>query len=164
CFDGSDDAANAIGSAGRLLGGKPAVVLTVCEPIRLWSPSDPATILDVPIGRLLAKRMDLDEIADTVSQDEVTRGVQLARDAGFEARGRVEHGKPWRVICDVGDEVEAAIIVLGARGLSRMQSALLGSVSQAVSTHAGRPVLIVHPARVQSDRTASSASRSRAGQ
>jgi nucleotide-binding universal stress UspA family protein len=149
CFDGSDDAANAIQSAGRLLGGQPAVVLTVCESMKLWSPWDPATILDVPIGRFLAKRMDLDEIADRVTEDEMGRGVQLARDAGFEAQGRIEHGKPWRVICDVGDELDAAVIALGARGLSRMQSALLGSVSQAVSTHAGRPVLIVHPARPQ---------------
>ena len=149
CFDGSGDAANAIQSAGRLFGGQPAVVLTVGEPIKLWSPSDPATALDIPIGRFLAKRMDLDEIADTVTEEEMSRGVQLARDAGFEARGRIEHGKPWRVICDVGDELDAAVIALGARGLSRLQSALLGSVSQAVSTHAGRPVLIVHPARAQ---------------
>jgi Universal stress protein family len=101
CFDGLDDAANAIVAAGRLLGPRPAVVITVLEPVKLWSPSDPATILDAPIGKLLSKRLELD----------------------------------------------ASAVVLGARGLTRMQSALLGSVSSRVSAHAGRPVLIIHQSR-----------------
>lgn len=144
CFDGSDDAADAIATAGSLLGPRPAVVITVCEPIKPWSPSDPATILEAPIGKLLSKTLELDEIADEAAQDEVNRGVELARAAGFQAEGRVAHGKAWRTICDLADEFDAGVIVLGARGLSRIQSALLGSVSAAVSVHAGRPVLIVH--------------------
>jgi nucleotide-binding universal stress UspA family protein len=146
CFDGSDDAANAIAAAGRLFGGRSAVLLSVCEPIPLWRPSDPATILDAPIGRLLSKALELEEIADEVTQDQVSRGVELGRAAGFETEGRMIRGKPWKAICDVADEIDAAVIVLGARGLSRVQSALLGSVSAAVSVHTGRPVLIVHPA------------------
>lgn len=144
CFDGSDDAANAIATAGRLLGPRPAVVITVSEPIRLWSPSDPATILDAPIGRLLSRALQFDEIADEVAQRQVGRGVEFARAAGFRAQGRVAHGKAWRAICDAADELDAVAIVLGARGLTRLQSALLGSVSAAVSIHAGRPVLIIH--------------------
>jgi nucleotide-binding universal stress UspA family protein len=147
CFDGSDDAANAIASAGELLGPRAAVVLTVCEPIRLWQPSDPATILDAPIGRLLAKALELDEIADEVAKEELDRGIELARGAGFQAQGRLAHGKAWRAICDVAAELGAVAIVLGARGLSHVQSALLGSVSASVSVHAGRPVLIVHRGR-----------------
>jgi nucleotide-binding universal stress UspA family protein len=146
CFDGSDDAANAIDAAGRLLGGRSAVVLGICEPIPAWKPSDPATILEAPIGRLLSKALELEEIADEVTHEQVSRGVQLARAAGFHAEGRVAPGKPWKAICEVANELDAAVIVLGARGLSRVQSALLGSVSAAVSVHAGRPVLIVHSA------------------
>jgi nucleotide-binding universal stress UspA family protein len=144
CFDGSEDAAEAIAGAGELFGSRPAVVLTVQEPIRSFQPSDPATILDAPIGRLLSKTLELDEIADEVAQDEVNRAIELARASGFQATGRVVHGKAWKAICDVAAELDAAVIVLGARGLSRVQSALLGSVSAAVSVHAGRPVLIVH--------------------
>jgi nucleotide-binding universal stress UspA family protein len=147
CFDGSEDAAAAIASAGELLGSRPAVVLTVQEPIRSWQPYDPATILDAPIGRLLSKALELEEIADEVAHDEAKRGAELARAAGFEAQVRVARGKAWRAICDAAGDLDAAVIVLGARGLSRVQSALLGSVSAAVSVHAGRPVLIVHPGR-----------------
>ena len=49
-FDDSDEAANAIATAGLLLGPRPAVVITLCEPTKVWSPSDPATILEAPLG------------------------------------------------------------------------------------------------------------------
>lgn len=144
CFDGSDNAAAAIVTAGELLGPRSALVLTVTEPIKLWHPSDPATILDAPVGKLLAKALELEQLADQFAQDEMNRGVELARAAGFDARGRLAHGKAWRAICDLAAEVDAAAIVLGARGLSRVQSALLGSVSAAVSSQTRIPVLIVH--------------------
>jgi nucleotide-binding universal stress UspA family protein len=144
CFDGSSDAENAISTAAELLGPRHAVVVTVNEPVRHWEPSDPATILDAPIGRLLSKALELDEIADEVAQEQVSRGVLLAREAGFEAQGRVARGRAWKAICDLADELDAAVIVVGASGLSRVQSALLGSVSAAVSVHAERPVLIMH--------------------
>jgi hypothetical protein len=48
CFDGSNDAATAIAKAGELLGPRTAVVLTVWEPVALWQPYDPATILTAP--------------------------------------------------------------------------------------------------------------------
>lgn len=144
CFDGSSDAEFAIRTAASLLGPRPAVVVTVSEPLRLWEPSDPATVLDAPIGMLASKALKLEEIIDEVAQEQVNRGVELARSAGLDAQGRVARGKPWRAICDVANQIDAEAIVLGARGLSRIESALLGSVSTAVSSHAGRPVLIVH--------------------
>lgn len=143
CFDGSSDAENAIRGAGDLLGPRAAVVVTVSEPLKLWEPSDPATVLDAPIGKLLSKALRLEEIIDEVAQEQVNRGVSLARAAGFDARGRVARGKPWRAICEVANQIDADAIVLGARGLSRVESALLGSVSAAVSSHAARPVLIL---------------------
>lgn len=147
CFDGSSDAENAISEAGGLLGPRPATVLTVSEPIRLWEPSDPATLLEVPVQKVLSKALELDEIGDEVAQEQLRRGMELARAAGFDPRGRMVRGKAWRTICDIAEEIDAAAVVLGARGLSRVQSALLGSVSAAVSVHTERPVVIVHGPR-----------------
>ena len=74
------------------------------------------------------------------------RGIALAIEAGFQAQGRLEEGKPWRMICRVADELGAEPIVMGARGLGRVESALLGSVSTAVVFHARHPLLVVpHP-------------------
>ena len=142
CFDGSDDAADAISRAAELLGARAAVVLTTWEPVRTWAAYDPVTIISAPLSRLTSEQLGLDEIAAGVAGETVARGVELARAAGFDARGRVAEGKAWRTICAVGEELDAAVIVLGARGLSRVKSALLGSVSATVALHARQPVLI----------------------
>jgi nucleotide-binding universal stress UspA family protein len=143
CFDGSDDAAAAITAAGRLLAGRQAVVLTVWEPVAMWEPYDPATIISAPLSKLASHALGVDEVSQELAQEKADRGVRLADEAGFTAEGRVLRGKPWRVICDLGQELDADPIVVGARGLSRVQSVLLGSVSSAVVAHAERPVLVI---------------------
>jgi nucleotide-binding universal stress UspA family protein len=147
CFDGSEDAAVAIAAAARDLSGSEAVVLTVWEPVHSWAPYDPATILTAPVSRLASNALGLDEAARDVAQERMERGTVLAAEAGFRATGRLEEGKPWRIICQVALELGADPIVMGARGLGRMESVLLGSVSLAVVHHARRPVLVVphHP-------------------
>jgi len=143
CFDGSADAANAIAVAGTLLGPGEATVLTVWEPVAVWQPYDPAAVLSAGVTRLSSERLGLDEIASEIARATMRRGVELAREAGFSASGELKSGKTWRAICEAAEEVQAAPIVLGARGLSRVQSLLLGSVSSAVAAHANRALLIV---------------------
>src|ERR1700756_5520353 len=98
CFDGSPDAANAIAGAAGLLGPRPATVLTVREPLELWAPYDPATIVDAGLAKLLAKPLGLDEIADEIARKQLDTGLELANAAGFTADGRIADGKPWRAI------------------------------------------------------------------
>ena len=143
CFDGSADAANAIAVAGTLLGPGEATVLTVWEPVGVWQPYDPAAVLSAGVTRLSSERLGLDEIASEIARATMRRGVELAREAGFSASGKLKSGKAWRAICEAAEEIEAVPIVLGARGLSRVQSLLLGSVSGAVAAHARRALLIV---------------------
>lgn len=143
CFDGSDDAAAAIATAGAMLAPREAVVLTVWEPVASWAPSDPATILSAPLSRLVSKALGFDEAVRDVARELTEQGTELATQAGFQAQERLEKGKPWHVICRVADELNSEPIVVGARGLGRVESTLLGSVSSAVVFHAKRPVLVV---------------------
>jgi nucleotide-binding universal stress UspA family protein len=143
CFDGSEDAAAAIAEAGRVLSPRDAVVLTVWEPVAVWEPYDPATVLSAPLARLASNALGLDEIARELAQEKLANGVAHTREAGFEVQGRIAKGKAWRTICEVAAEVEADVIVLGARGLGRIEAAVLGSVSSAVVVHAKRKVLVV---------------------
>ena len=143
CFDGSDDASVAIAQAAELLAPRRAVVLTVWEPVATWEPYDPATALSAPMSRLVSRELGVDQTAAELAEEKVKQGVALASSAGFAAQGRMAHGKTWKAICDVAGEIDAATIVLGARGLSQMGSLLLGSVSSAVLAHAKRPVLVV---------------------
>jgi nucleotide-binding universal stress UspA family protein len=143
CYDGSDEATAAIAAAGRIVSERDAVVVSVWEPIAVWQPYDPGALLSAGVAKLGSDRLGLDEIAQEVAAETMAKGVERARAAGFDAQGQTVGGKPWRAICDLAAELDARLIVLGARGLSRMQSALLGSVSGAVVVHARRPVLVI---------------------
>jgi nucleotide-binding universal stress UspA family protein len=158
CFDGSDDATRAIERAGELLGPRSAIVLTVSQPIETWEPYDPSP-LSTLVAMLGSKALKLDELATELASDDVDRGLGIAQAAGFRATGRIAHGKPWRAICDAADELDASVIVVGARGRSPVQSALLGGVSSAVTTHAHRPVLVVRPGERATSPAAASAAR-----
>lgn len=159
CYDGSEGARRAIRESGRLLGGGPAVVLTVWE-----SPSS-ALLRRKPLEATELGR-ELKGISEDVAQEldagiadqaraTALEGVELARDAGFQAEpearraiaGTAERDTVtvWRAILDVADEKGAEAIVLGARGRSGLESAVLGSVSYGVVHNSARPVLVVPP-------------------
>jgi len=67
----------------------------------------------------------------------------IAREAGVKASTASEHGPASDVIVELADRVEADLIVVGSRGLSRTQRMMLGSVSHRVAHHAGCDVLVV---------------------
>jgi nucleotide-binding universal stress UspA family protein len=74
-------------------------------------------------------------------------GAQLAKAAGFAADARADLNAPtWRGVVEAADEIDAAAIVLGSRGLTGIRELVEGSLSHELADHAGRPVLIV-PAR-----------------
>ena len=147
CFDGSDNAADAIAEAGTLFFGRPALVLMAWEPVGNLEVYDPATIVTTPLTDVASRVLDLEEIEAEVAQDVAQRGVKLAAAAGFIVEGRAVKGRASHVICDVAQEIDAAAIVMGARGHLRLGSLRLGSVSSVVLADAHRPVLIVPASR-----------------
>jgi nucleotide-binding universal stress UspA family protein len=71
----------------------------------------------------------------------------LAEEAGAEFEELIILGRPDQSILAVAEELGADPIVLGAEGKSRMERALIGSVSEEVLRYANRTVLVVggHP-------------------
>lgn len=55
----------------------------------------------------------------------------------------LRQGDPKDVVCQVADEMEADLIIMGSRGLKRLQSILSNSVSQYVFQLSSRPMLLV---------------------
>jgi nucleotide-binding universal stress UspA family protein len=55
----------------------------------------------------------------------------------------MRQGDPKYVVCQVADEIEADLIIMGSRGLKRLQSILGNSVSQYVFQLSSRPMLLV---------------------
>jgi nucleotide-binding universal stress UspA family protein len=140
CYDGSENADHAISVAADLFGPAKAVVLdigaelTTAESLASVSPVVPGAAFE-----------DLNT-ADALARAQA--GAERASQAGFAAEPRAELASPyWEGIVNVADEIDAAVIVLGSRGLSGAKEALLGSVSHAVAEHSTRPVLIVPPSK-----------------
>jgi nucleotide-binding universal stress UspA family protein len=63
---------------------------------------------------------------------------------GVEKPGEIFHGNPGEVIPSLAAERDSDLIVLGARGLSYLQSMIIGSTTEQVLKSAPCPVLIVH--------------------
>lgn len=138
CYDGSADAERAVDAAAALLGRRQAVVLTVAPPMT-FAEAAAATSSVVP-GSAFEKVNKADALR------RARAGVGSALQAGLEAQPRVEIAPTtWRAIVDVADELDAAVIVIGSRGLTGVRELARGSVSHDVATHARRPVLIVPP-------------------
>jgi nucleotide-binding universal stress UspA family protein len=55
----------------------------------------------------------------------------------------LRQGDPKDIVCRVAEEVDADLIIMGSRGLKRIQSILENSVSQYVFQLASRPMLLV---------------------
>ena len=55
----------------------------------------------------------------------------------------LREGDPKDIVCRVAEEVDADLIIMGSRGLKRIQSILENSVSQYVFQLADRPMLLV---------------------
>jgi nucleotide-binding universal stress UspA family protein len=138
CYDGSPGAARAIEAAAKLLGPRHAVVVDVTTAI---TPAESLASVQPVVPSDAFEELNLSE-ANLVA----AKGAQLARASGFEAEARAPLETPtWEAIVDVADEVDAAVIVIGSRGLDGPHQFFEGSVSHAVAEHAGRPVLIVPP-------------------
>ena len=123
CYDASEEAAAAIAAAAERLSSREAIVVTVQETIAKWEPDGPRDVTSETAAML--DSLDPDDAAAELSHDVLRKGVELARAAGFDAGGRAVGGKTWRAICDLADELDASTIVLGARGLSRVQSVVI---------------------------------------
>jgi nucleotide-binding universal stress UspA family protein len=143
-YDGSDDAAAAIRSAGHLLAPRPAIVAHVWDSLA-------ALLLHTDVRGLTGSMREAAEELDEEDRRDAERiaaeGAELAREAGFDAEAHALQGKPkaWPTLLAKADEMDAAVVVIGSRGQGAVRSALFGSVSSGLLHHAHRPLLVVPP-------------------
>ncbi|WP_341526077.1 universal stress protein [Nostoc sp. UHCC 0302] len=82
-----------------------------------------------------------------VSPEVVAKLLQNARSLfsqqGIQAEVLERQGKPAFTICDVADEIEASLIIMGCRGLGLTEEGATDSVTTRVINLSPCPVLIV---------------------
>lgn len=142
CTDGSARADDAALRAVALVAGRPVTALHVWEPIGQWGLGNP---FGAYIEKLSGAVDELDAIAEAHSRELVDRLASRLTDSGVAATPltvRSDQGV-WQTILREAEHADAAVLVLGARGLSAAGELLLGSTSSAVLHHSKRPVLIV---------------------
>ena len=150
-YDGSADSQAAIDTAGELLKGQPATVLTVWEQL---SDLVARTGSGMAIGDI--DFVSVDKSSEDQARERAEEGSERAKRAGLEpvARTSVRENSIAATILAQADEVGASVIVLGTRGLTGLKSLLLGSVSHGVLQHADRPVVVVPSPATASERAA----------
>lgn len=125
----------------------------VTQTFHLYHPTDVTLVHGVnlgyfeqPIVAQAASLQGYDEFRNAM----VDAGRQLLERATAmippdvtEVRTINEIGSPAQVILDGAQTVSADLVVVGARGRSRVAETVLGSVSHRVLSHASRPTLIV---------------------
>ena len=152
-FDGSAAAQRAVRDAAPLLGGRPALVVTVWEAGRLFETATlpliglemPPTVLD------LRTAIDSDAEQYEAAKRTARHGAHIARDAGFaDATGLAvaDDATVAETLMRVARERHSPGIVVGAHGHRKLSELLLGSTSDTLVHKADRPVVVV---RAQKD-------------
>ncbi|MGI8622135.1 MAG: universal stress protein [Solirubrobacteraceae bacterium] len=140
CYDGSEDAKHAVRRAGELFAGRSALVLTVWQSTAVMGGFAWAGAMAPMVDYV-----ELDRMSAEAAGKRAEEGLGVARDAGLEAEALTVRaaGPIWRTIIETADQHRAAVIVMGPRGLTGVESMLLGSVSSHVVHHADRPALVI---------------------
>jgi nucleotide-binding universal stress UspA family protein len=143
CYDGSDGSKTSLAAAVELVKPADAVVLVVWMPASIQLARAGSFIVAVP------NEGEIDEHEAARAQELAEEGAAGARERGYNATGRVAEANESvaRTIDEIAQEIDAGLVVCGQRGRGPIGSALLGSVSHALASHAKRPVLIApqHP-------------------
>lgn len=119
-----------------------AVLVNVVEPLAM-----PAGTSLIPAGARAQIRRELtalNEQRTAEARKVLATAVARLEGAGWTARAELMSGSPLDQILKLIDKASADVLVLGARGISGMERALLGSVANGAVNRSPVPVLLVH--------------------
>ncbi len=136
-FDGSEDAMKAVRLAAALSLKFDAELLVV----HVFS--SPTIALTAASGMPGPDYREMEDASREAGQKVLTRGIQLASDAGAKAKGELlEAPSVVEAIANYAENRKADLIVVGTRGMTGFKKLILGSVSAGLISHAHCPVLV----------------------
>jgi nucleotide-binding universal stress UspA family protein len=131
----SEEAMRTIAKQFRIKGAQ-VRVLYVVEPITTYISVD-------MIPHFVPHLAKVEQERRKEAKELVQRAARHLRKAGFKASEVVEEGDPKTRIVDCAANCHADLIVLGSHGWKGLARFLMGSVSEAVTRHAGCSVEVV---------------------
>ena len=156
--DGSDKAREAVAMAAKLAKAihAPLTVLHVVPPGFASATNGlPDSGRVFPIGNMIPGMSRPTKLShapsDGIDESALALGKRRVEEARNEARGlgvenvsaRLEMGDCAETILDTAIEIGASMIVVGSRGLGKLEGMILGSVSKMVAKRAHCSVLII---------------------
>ncbi len=122
-----------------------------CACVTVWLSTAVPAVVGVPLAALgpaVGGHGEQAEQLERAARDTASEGARLARDAGLDdvqpdALPATAAAQIGNVLADLAHERGATVMVVGRRGISRVQAVVLGSVSDATVHSARRPVLVV---------------------
>ncbi|MGZ4676677.1 MAG: universal stress protein [Acidimicrobiia bacterium] len=143
--DGTEASRRTLAVAARLFGAGDVTVVTVID-----AQEDPMASAGGFEGPALTEeesramyREDRVTAEATLRMAAAAFGVGGARRAILEHRGEGIGAR----LCAAADDLDADVLVVGSRGRSSIADVLTGSVSNYVTHHSNRPVLVIRPDR-----------------
>jgi nucleotide-binding universal stress UspA family protein len=115
--------------------------------IRIVAVIEPMSADIVGIAPIPVSELDDREITASLESVLAAAAAPLAK-PGRTIETRLRHGRPASVIVDEAIDLHADLVVVGSRGLGRLRSMLLGSVSAEVVDHAPCPVLVARASSI----------------
>ena len=148
-YDGTEASDHAIAEAGRLLEGRPALVVVVYKQGLGFEAAElPTVTMGFPPAPLdVRTALEIDAAIYEGAQRMAQQGAERAMDAGFEAEGLAVADDVEIPVAEtlvkVASERDAPAIVVGAHGHGRLSTVVLGSTSRDVIRKASCPVVVV---------------------
>jgi nucleotide-binding universal stress UspA family protein len=91
---------------------------------------------------------DFVDVRDDITGQMEETWCHAFRDSDVPCQIRIEEGRPAEVLIGAAREVEADLIVVGARRMGTVEALTMGSTSDQVIREALRPVVVIHPPEV----------------
>ena len=107
----------------------------VPEPMTL-TPAGVPVVTSAEISKML-------EASREVGHKILKEGEKIAESAGLRVESVLREGNTVQEIIKMAKEDQFSLIVMGARGISKIRELLMGSVSEGVIKNAPCPVLVV---------------------
>jgi nucleotide-binding universal stress UspA family protein len=146
-MDGSEHSLKALGTAIQIakeFSGELTLIHVYSAAVTPIMVPEPSTLSPTRIPIITAEEVArVADAAREAGRQVLAEGEQQVKAQSVQVETMLEEGHAVQEIVRAGEEGKFDLIVIGAKGISRIRELLLGSVTDGVIHHAACPVLVV---------------------